>query len=103
MEDTLEHLKIDQVDGLVDYSSSDDDASDASSTRTLQLWEVKDTKTWIFREMKTLRRHKNYSDIINYRYNGDAEWHNRLDSIIDVKQTFNMGIYTKKNIRSLIG
>ena len=83
-------MMIGQVDGLVDYSSADDSASETSSEKTLQIWEVKDTKTWIFNEMKKLRKHKNYSEIVNYRDDGDAKWHKRLDSIIDAMNKNNI-------------
>ena len=29
-----------------------------------------------------MRSHENYSDIVNYRDDGDAKWHRRLDAII---------------------
>ena len=85
-----ESTRISQVDGLVDYSSTDDSASETSPENTLQLWEVKGTKTWIYNEMKKLRRHKNYSNIVHYRDDGDAKWHKRLDSIIDVMTKTNI-------------
>ena len=57
MESTLQNLSLDdikeeemmigQVDGLVDYSSSEDDASDKSSTGEPHIWEVPDSKTWV--------------------------------------------------------
>jgi len=62
--------------------------------------EVKDTKTWIFNEIKISRRHENYSDIVHYRDDGDAKWHKRMDSIIDVMTKTNIqcgDLYRQEN------
>ena len=69
MEENLQNLSLDgqkaemmmsQVDGLVDYSSTDDSTSDNSSEGTPHIWEVKDSKTWVLNELKKMRKHKDY-------------------------------------------
>ena len=68
-----------QVDGLVDYSDSDDTASDTTSGNDAPP----DSNSWLKKEMQKLRKHANYSDIVNYRDDGDDKWHNRMTSILN--------------------
>ena len=91
MEDNLQNLSLDegkeemmigQVDGLVDYSSSDDSASDKSSEGKPHIWEVKDSKTWVLHQLDKMRKHKDYDKIINYCDDGDGKWHKRMESVI---------------------
>merc|ERR1712020_400322 len=92
MEDTLQDLqmmdikedeiRIAQVDGLVDYSSSEEEDSDKMSTGAPHIWEVPDSKTWVMSQLDKLRKHENYEKIINYRDDGDDKWHNRMISIL---------------------
>ena len=73
-----EQTKISQLDGLVDYSSSEDDASDSSSEGKPHIWEVTDSKTWVLHQLEKMRHHKDYDKIINYRDDGDTKWHKRM-------------------------
>ena len=78
-----EKMMISQVDGLVDYSSSEEDASDSSSEGKPHIWEVTDSKTWVLHQLEKMRKHKNYDKIINYRDNGDDKWHKRISSVLN--------------------
>ena len=93
MEDTLqdlqmmdikeEEIRIAQVDGLVDYSSSEEEDSDKMSTGEPHIWEVPDSKTWVLSQLDKLRQHENYDKIIHYRDDGDDKWHKRMASVLN--------------------
>ena len=93
MENSLQNLSLDnikeenmivgQVDGLVDYSSSEEDASDNSSDGKHHIWEVPDSKTWALHQLEKLRQHPDYDKIINYRDDGDSKWHKRVSSVLN--------------------
>ena len=76
-------MNVSQVDGLVDYSSSDDDHSDNSSDGKPHIWEVPDSKTWALHQLEKLRQHPDYEKIINYRDDGDSKWHKKVSSILN--------------------
>ena len=112
MEENLRNLSLEedkkvvtmsQVDGLVDYSDTDDSASDKSSKKTPHIWKVKDSKTWMLNELKKMRKHKDYDEIINYRDDGDTTWHEKMKSIIEVMNKNNIecsDLYNKNHYTS---
>ena len=51
-------MMIGQVDGLVDYSSSEDDASGNSSEETPHIWEATDYKTWVLHQLEKMRKNE---------------------------------------------
>ena len=93
MEDSLQNLSLNdskeenmivsQVDGLVDYSSSEEEDSDNSSDGKPHIWEVPDSKTWALHQLEKLRQHPDYEKIINYRDDGDSKWHKKVSSILN--------------------
>ena len=82
MESSLQNLSLDnikeenmivsQVDGLVDYSSSEDGHSDNSSDGKPHIWQVPDSKTWALHQLDKRRQHPDYEKIIDYRDDGDS-------------------------------
>ena len=78
-----ENMIVSQVDGLVDYSSSDDSHSDNSSDGKPHIWEVPDSKTWALHQLEKLRQHPDYDKIIIYRDDGDSKWHKRVSSVLN--------------------
>ena len=78
-----EKMLVSQVDGLVDYSSSEEDASDNSSDGKPNIWEVPDSKTWVLHQPEKMRQHPDYDKIINYRDDGDNKWHMRVSSVLN--------------------
>merc|ERR1712020_45904 len=76
-------MLVSQVDGFVDYSSSEEDASDNSSDGKPHIWEVPDSKTWALHQLEKLRQHPDYERIINYRDDGDSKWHKKVSSILN--------------------
>ena len=75
-------MNVSQVDGLVDYSSSEEEDSDNSSDGKPHIWEVPDSKTWALLQLGKLRQHPDYERIINYRDDGDSKWHKKVSSIL---------------------
>ena len=73
-------MMMSQLDGLVEYSETD--SSEDSSADTSHIWEVKDAKSWVLNEMRKMRSHEKYLDILNYRDDGDTKWRRRADAII---------------------
>ena len=111
MEDSLQNLSLNdikeknmnvsQVDGLVDYSSSEDEHSDNSSDGKPHIWEVPDSKTWALHQLEKLRQHPDYEKIINYRDDGDSKWHKKVSSILNKMTLSGIGcgdLYIDKQI-----
>ena len=94
-------MNVSQVDGLVDYSSSEEEDSDDSSDGKPHIWEVPDSKTWAKLQLKKLRQHPDYEKIINYRDDGDSKWHKKVSSILNKMTLSGIGcadLYNDKQV-----
>ena len=83
-------MMMSQLDGLVDSEYGETDSSEDSSEDAPHVWEVKDAKSWVLNELKKMRSHEKYSDILNYRDDGDAKWRKRADAIIGAMNRNNL-------------
>ena len=102
LNDTKEKkMNVNQVDGLVDYSSSEEEDSDDSSDGKPHIWEVPDSKTWALLQLGKLRQHPDYERIINYRDDGDSKWHKKVSSILNKMTLSGIGcadLYNDKQV-----
>ena len=83
-------MTMSQLDGLVDSEYGDTDSSEDSSEDTPQVWEVKDAKSWVLQELRKMGNHEKYSDILNYRDDGDEKWRKRANAIIGAMNRNNL-------------